>query len=98
VDRAVATSGTDYRQWGDGKHHIIDPRSNAPAQSDLVAVTVIHPDAVLAEAYAKAVLIRGSIDGLAWLTDQPDAAGLVFDHEGRVLASERFRHYLTQGA
>jgi thiamine biosynthesis lipoprotein len=98
ADRAVATSGSDYRRWGAGQHHIIDPRSGAPAQSDLLSVTVIHPDAVLAEGYAKAVLLRGSKDGLAWLAQQPDAAGLAFDHEGRVLASESFQPYLAQGA
>jgi thiamine biosynthesis lipoprotein len=98
TDRAVATSGTDYRRWGAGKHHIIDPRSGIPAASDLVSVTVIHPDAVLAEAFAKAVLLQGSLKGLAWLAQQPDAAGLAFDHEGRVLATENFLPYITQGA
>jgi thiamine biosynthesis lipoprotein len=98
ADQAVATSGTDFRRWGAGKHHIIDPRSAMPATTDLMSVTVIHPDAVLADAFAKAVLLQGSFDGLAWLAQQPDAAALAFDHEGRVLATENFLPYITQGA
>jgi thiamine biosynthesis lipoprotein len=98
ADRAIATSGTDFRRWGVNKHHIIDPRSGQPAVSDLVSATVIHPDAVLAEAFAKAVLLQGSLNGLAWLAQYPDAAGLAFDHEGRVLATENFLPYIVQGA
>jgi thiamine biosynthesis lipoprotein ApbE len=64
-----------------------------------VSVTIIHQDAVLAEAFAKAVLLQGSHTGLAWLAHQPDAAGLAFDTEGQVLATENFQHYIiTQGA
>lgn len=95
ADRAVASSGTDYRRWGTGKHHIIDPRSGAPADSDLLSVTVIHPDAVLAEAFAKVVLLQGSLNGLAWLSQYPDAAGLAFDHDGRILATENIKNTLT---
>jgi thiamine biosynthesis lipoprotein len=97
ADGTVTTSGTDFRRWGAGKHHIIDPRTGRPAESDLLSVTVIHPDAVLAEAFAKAVLLQGSLDGLAWLAQQPNTAGLAFDHEGRVLATENFLPYIKQG-
>jgi FAD:protein FMN transferase len=95
TDGAVATSGTDFRRWGAGQHHIIDPRTGTPATSDLLSVTVIHPDAVLAEAFAKAVLLQGSLKGLAWLAQQPEAAGLAFDQEGRVLATENFQLNIT---
>lgn len=98
LDRAVATSGTDFRRWGAGEHHIIDPRRGTPADTDLLSVTVIHPDAVLAEAFAKAVLLQGGLDGLAWLAHFPDAAGLAFDHDARVLATENIKRYITQGA
>lgn len=93
-DRAVATSGTDYRRWGNNQHHIIDPRTGAPASTDLVSATVIHRDAVLAEAFAKAVLIQGGFAGLNWLAQQEGAAGLAFKHEGSVLATENFSTYV----
>ncbi len=63
-DAAVATSGVDYRRWArDGKefHHLIDPRTGEPAQSPVLTATVAAPDAVQAEAWAKASLISGTL-------------------------------------
>ncbi|MGQ9903820.1 MAG: FAD:protein FMN transferase [Anaerolineae bacterium] len=64
----VATSGRDYRRWhveGAPYHHILDPRTAAPANTDVLTATVIASDALRAEAAAKAALILGSTDGLA---------------------------------
>jgi hypothetical protein len=55
---------------------------------------VIHPDAVLAEAMAKAVLLQGGQPGLAWLNTQADSAGLVFCHDGSVLATENLKTFI----
>lgn len=76
----VATSGRDYRRWrrnGSWHHHIIDPRTNRPAQTDVLSATVVAPSARLAEMAAKTVLIMGSLDGLKWLEARPYFAGLV---------------------
>lgn len=91
-DGAVATSGRDYRRWqvdGAWQHHIIDPRTGQPAVSDVLSATVVAPDAVLAEAAAKAVLILGSDAGLAWLDARPQLAGLVVMEDGRVRRGAR---------
>ncbi len=64
TDSAVATSGTDYRHWiRDGKvlHHLIDPRTGLPSESGVRSATVIAPEAVQAEAWAKAALISGTL-------------------------------------
>ncbi|MDO5686891.1 MAG: FAD:protein FMN transferase [Neisseria sp.] len=74
---AVATSGRDVRHWrknGRLHHHIIDPRTGQPAQSDVMRATVVAEHAVLAEAAAKVILIQGSSAGLAWATQQGLAA------------------------
>jgi thiamine biosynthesis lipoprotein len=66
-DAAVATSGVDYRRWSrDGQdfHHLIDPRTGLPARSDVLTATVVAPDAVQAEAWAKASLIDGTLPDL----------------------------------
>jgi FAD:protein FMN transferase len=60
---AVATSTTTRRHWsqaGQERHHLIDPRTAQPAQTDWVSVTVAAPHAVDAEVYAKSLLIGGS--------------------------------------
>jgi thiamine biosynthesis lipoprotein ApbE len=59
---AVATSAVTKRIWKQGekqRHHLIDPRTGEPAQTDWLSVTVIAPHAYEAEVFAKALLIGG---------------------------------------
>lgn len=93
----VATSGIDYHRWlqnGSWKHHIIDPRSGEPAETDLMSVTIIAEQAERAEAAAKAVLIQGSETGLDWLEEQDGLAGLLALQDGRVIHSSLMHEYL----
>lgn len=93
----VATSGQDYRRWkkdGQWQHHIIDPRTGLPATTDVLSATVIAPTAVQAEVAAKAALILGSEQGLCWLNDHADHAGLLVLEDGRVLYSDRMQEYV----
>ena len=64
----LATSSRTRRRWhaaGEDAHHLIDPRTGAPADSPIFSATAMAPTAVEAEAGAKAVLIEGRA-GLAW--------------------------------
>lgn len=95
-NRAISTSGIDYRRWqsvkGEQCHHIIDPRTAKPAVTDVLSATVIHPSAIIAEAYAKSVILQGAEHGLTWLNQQWHTAGLVFRQDGTVLATSTFIH------
>jgi thiamine biosynthesis lipoprotein len=94
---SVATSGRDYRRWMRGgveQHHIIDPRSGQPAQTDILSATIVAPDGPLAEMAAKVALILGSRAGLAWLDTRPSLAGLLVLEDGRILHSRRMEAYL----
>ncbi len=96
-DCGVATSGIDYRRWLSGnswKHHIIDPRSGEPAETDLMSVSVVAPDALRAEAAAKVVLILGSQAGLDWLEERAPLCGLLALQDGRLLYSRGVQDYL----
>lgn len=93
----VATSGKDYRHWmraGIPQHHIIDPRNGLPAETDILTATVIAPSSLLAEALAKAVLISGSQDGMAWLDSDARLAGLLVLENGQRLYSRNLGMYL----
>jgi thiamine biosynthesis lipoprotein len=93
----VATSGRDYRKWQkDGKwqHHIIDPRTGLPAATDVISASVVAPTAHQAEMAAKVTLILGSENGLRWLNERADYAGLLVLEDGRVLYSDRMQQYL----
>ncbi|MEQ8677225.1 MAG: FAD:protein FMN transferase [Aggregatilineales bacterium] len=88
---SITTSGTDFRRWNDKQgnryHHIINPYTGNCADTDVVSVTVLHPNAPIAEAYCKAVLLKGAEAGLNWLNHQWHTAGLVFKKDGAVLAT-----------
>ncbi len=88
----VATSGRDYRRWkrnGQWQHHIIDPRTGAPADTDVLAATVIAPTTGAAEVAAKAALILGSRDGLEWIQARSELAGLLVLDDGQIIRSRR---------
>jgi thiamine biosynthesis lipoprotein len=58
-DQGAATSSVRKRSWGDGLHHLIDPRTGLPADTGLAEVSVIASSAVDAEIFAKAALLAG---------------------------------------
>ncbi|MGO9178642.1 MAG: FAD:protein FMN transferase [Candidatus Limnocylindrales bacterium] len=70
VHWGVATSGTSVHRWRHGetvRHHLIDPRTGAPAITDVAQATVVCGSALRAEALAKMAIIAGSVGGLALL-------------------------------
>ena len=58
---AVATSSTLRRAWGEGLHHLIDPRTGAPSDTGVVQATVWAPTCALAEIAAKRALLGGEL-------------------------------------
>lgn len=64
----IATSG-DYRNFfeyeGVRYSHTIDPRTGRPVDHDLSAVTVVHESTAYADAMATALLVLGSVEGMA---------------------------------
>lgn len=88
----VATSGRDYRRWQQGdrqQHHIIDPRTGEPAQTDVLSATVVGPDCATAEMAAKTALILGARAGSDWLEARPALAGVLALESGVVIVSKR---------
>jgi thiamine biosynthesis lipoprotein len=75
---SVASSG-DYRRWfeHDGVRfgHTIDPRDGLPIRHGLAAVTVVHAQCMLADAWSTALGVLGVDAGLA-LADRQGLAAL----------------------
>ncbi len=64
---SAATSSTLGRQWQTERgamHHLIDPRTMKPSQSDVVQCTVSGADVLECEIWAKVICITGSEDGI----------------------------------
>jgi thiamine biosynthesis lipoprotein len=57
-DRGAATSSVRRRRWGE-LHHLIDPRTGAPARTGLEEVSVVAETGMEAEVIAKTALLLG---------------------------------------
>ena len=96
-DQAVATSGIDRRRWqrnGVWQHHLIDPRTGRPSDSDLQSATVIAPTTVEAEVYAKTIFLLSSQAGLSFIQTHPSLAACVITTSGEALLSDHMQEYL----
>jgi thiamine biosynthesis lipoprotein len=56
---ALATSSVVKRSWGPARHHVIDPRTGAPAQTELLQASVWAPTCAEAEVLATQALLQG---------------------------------------
>jgi thiamine biosynthesis lipoprotein len=93
-DEAIATSSTLRRNWqigGRQMHHLIDPRTGRPGESELVSASVVAPTTVRAEVAAKVALILGRDEGRAFI-EKSGLDALFVDRDGRLetVGRERF--------
>lgn len=85
---SVATSGTRKRQWTTAqgrRHHLIDPRTMRPSESDILQCTVVGPDVVDCEIWAKVLCILGSRDGLDLFLKRKQGYGALLYTDGNTL-------------
>ncbi len=82
---ALATSSVSKRRWtqqDQTRHHIIDPRVDAPAETPWLCVTVYATQATNAEAFAKALLIAGPDEAWGLAAEQEDLQFLAVQTDG----------------
>ena len=95
--QGVATSG-DYRNFrevgGIRVDHVIDPRTGRPADNQVASVTVIHPQAMYADAYATTIMVLGGDAGLA-LAERLSLAVLVIEKGADGAFVERYTPAMT---
>src|SRR5438105_13911090 len=96
IDAGVATSSSLKRRWKIGDayvHHLIDPRTGEPSQSDAVQVTVVAPSATLADFHAKVALLLAAETGIRQLNDEAGVEGLALRSDGQQFQTARFEPY-----
>jgi thiamine biosynthesis lipoprotein len=98
-DGAIATCTGMARRWavtterGDVfAHHLIDPATGLPAESDVIAATVVTTEAVWAAPLAKAAFIAGAREGVAVL-EELGLGAVVLTETGRKYETSRWREY-----
>lgn len=87
-DTSVVTSGAYERYFKeDGKiyHHIIDPKTGYPAQTDIGSATVISDNGALADALSTAVFVLGLDKAEDVLSDFDKVSAVIYTADGRVV-------------
>jgi FAD:protein FMN transferase len=86
----IATSGTSVHRWlhpdGRAAHHLIDPRTLRPAETDLIQATVVALTAAKAEVLAKSAVILGSVAGLRLLVRSTAHAAILLKESGETIS------------
>lgn len=89
-DGSVVTSGVYERAFMRNKvlyHHILDPQTGFPAQTDLLSATVISQNSIDGDGYTTALIIMGADRALAFACEHPDIEVILVTCEGDVLAT-----------
>ncbi len=91
-DKAVVTSG-DYERYfekeGKRYHHIIDPKTGYPSDSDLMSSTIVTELSVDADALSTATFVMGLDKALAFVESLDNVEGIFITKENKI--------YVTHG-
>lgn len=93
TDMAVATSG-NYEKYiligGKKYSHTIDPKTGLPVQG-IKSVTIISPNAEIADAMATPVMVMGIRVGLDLIDQMKDIACIIIDDNDTIYTSKNIR-------
>lgn len=98
TDETLVTSGA-YERFlevdGTVYHHILNPETGYPADSDILSVTIVARNSIDADALSTSIYILGHEAGLALINSLNDIETVIIDKEYRVFASPGVRDRLT---
>jgi len=97
-NQAFSTAGDYERSFildGRRYHHIIDPKTGYPATASR-GVTILAPDAFVADGLDDAVFILGPEKGLKLVESYPGCAAVIVDRDNRVWTSRSLEGKLTR--
>lgn len=89
-DEAIVTSGPYERYFeedGQRFHHLFDVTTGAPADNELVSVTVSGPDAIGADALSTGAFVMGLEKGLALIENLDSYEAIFATEDGKVYAT-----------
>lgn len=98
-ETAVITSGSyqrNFTQNGKIYHHIIDPTTGAPADSDLQSVTIICSDGILADCLSTAMFVLGEDGALDYWRANGGFEMILITNDGRVVITNGLYGRFTQ--
>ena len=97
ADGAVCTSRTDLRSWtgpDSKRHHLLDPRTGMPTETDMTAISVVAGSAVVAELVTKATIV-GGVEAAAEHVAEFGAAAVAVTSTGSIVKFGNLKDFLT---
>lgn len=98
TDASAVTSGTYERVLevgGRRYHHMIDPLTGHPFDTDLASVTIVAGSSTTADLWATIAQAGGLAAGHARVSSAPGVEAVLVTADGRVVATERARGLLS---
>lgn len=98
-NKSIATSGTYIRSFTlDNKlyHHILDPKTGFPVDTDVISATVIANSATDCDTLCTILILLGSRDALQFIENIPDTEALLILNDGSTLMTTNMSNYLIQ--
>ena len=90
-DEALVSSG-DYERYfeQDGKiyHHILNPETGYPADTNIKQVTIIAPESEMADGLSTSVLLLGLKDGIALVESLDDVEAIFITKDNKIYVTE----------
>lgn len=99
INLSVITSGGYQRFFEkDGRtyHHIIDPQTGWPSDSDLVSVTIVSEDGMLADGLSTALFVMGSETAIDfWRAHRDTFDAVLYLTDGTLLVTQGLREIFS---
>lgn len=95
-DKSIVTSGIYERNFTyEGKlyHHIIDPYTGYPSESDVVSASVICENSMIADAYATAIVVMGTDKGLKLIEENKDLECIIVKKDNTIILSSGIENF-----
>lgn len=97
-DGSVVTSGIYERQFeyaGKSYHHIFDPQTGYPVESDIAGLTIVSKSSLIGEIYTSLYFHLSSDDLLKQLSSVVGVEAVVIRKDGQVLLTEGIKSFYT---
>lgn len=96
VNQTVVTSG-DYQRYftdsqGKRHHHILDPTTGYPAESELISVSIVSDKSFAADPLSTIVFVAGIEKGLEFLRSLPQTEAILVDSNLSVYVTQGLRY------
>ncbi len=98
ADATLVTSGAYERYLdvdGQRYHHIIDPSTGYPAESDLISATIVTTSSIDADALSTSLFVLGRAQGLALANQLPGIEAILVDKGNFVYVTDGLKDQFT---